>query len=158
MILVLSAKPPESGMLWRKGKAHGQDLRERVFAAADGVSGMCEIARRLFVSVSYVSKVPGRRRQTGETTARPERCHVPARLAAYEVRIEERVAAFPDVTLEELKAWLLAAYGVEASITLIWETLDRLGLTFKKRPFTRPSRIARMSPRPAGPCVRNSRS
>jgi transposase len=123
-------------MLWRKGKAHGQDLRDRVFAAADGGSGVCEIARRLFVSVSYVSyvsKVLARRRQSGETAARPQRCHVPAKLAAYRDRIAERVAAFPDATLEELKTWLLAAYGVQASTTLIWETLDRLDLTFKKR-------------------------
>jgi transposase len=145
-------------MLWCKGKAHGQELRERVFAAADGGSGVCEIARRLFVSVSYVSKVLGRRRQTGETTARPQRCHVPPKLAAYRDRIGERVAAFPDATLEELKAWLLGAYGVEASIALIWETLDDLGLTFKKRSYTRPSRIGQTSPRRGGPCARNNRS
>jgi len=145
-------------MLWRKGKAHGQELRERVFATADGGSGVCEIARRLFVSVSYVSKVLARRRQTGETTARPRRCHVPARLAAYRERIGARVAAFPDATLEELKAWLLMAYGVEASIALIWETLDGLGLTFKKRSSTLPNRTGLMSPRRGGPCARNNRS
>jgi transposase len=144
-------------MLWRKGKAHGQDLRERVFAAADGGSGVREIARRLFVSSSYVSKVLARRRHTGETTARAQRCHVPPKLAAYQTRIEERVAAFPDATLEELKAWLFSAHGVQASITLIWETLDRLNLTLKKRPCTRPSRIDRMSPKHAGFCVSNSR-
>ena len=73
-----------------------------------------------------------RRRQTGETAARPQRCHVPAKLAPYRDRLAERVAAFPDATLEELKSWLLTAHGVEASTTLIWETLDRLDLTFKK--------------------------
>jgi transposase len=145
-------------MLWRKGKAHGQDLRERVFAAAAAGSGVCEIARRLFVSASYVSKVLARRRQTGETAARPQRCHVPAKLAAYRDRIGERVAAFPDATLEELKAWLLVAYGVEASIALIWEALDDLGLTFKKRSCTRPSRIGRMSPRRGGLYARSNRS
>jgi transposase len=145
-------------MLWRKGKAHGQDLRDRVFAAADGGSGVCEIARRLFVSVSCVSKVLARRRQSGETAARPQRCHVPAKLAAYRDRIAERVAAFPDATLEELKTWLLAAYGVQASTTLIWETLDRLDLTFKKRSFTPPNGIGRMSPRRAVSCAKNNRS
>jgi transposase len=144
-------------MLWRKGKAHGQELRERVFVAADGGSGVCEIARRLFVSVSYVSKVLARRRQSGETAARPQRCHVPAKLAAYRDRIAERVAAFPDATLEELKSWLLAAYGVEASTTLIWETLDRLDLTFKKRSFMPPNRIGRTSPRRAVSCARSNR-
>ena len=145
-------------MLWRKGKAHGQELRERVFAAADAGSGVCEVARRLFVSVSYVSKVLARRRQTGETVARPQRCHVPAKLAAYRDRIGERVAAFPDATLDELKAWLLRAYGVEASIALIWQTLDGLGMTFKKRSCTRPNRIGPTSPRRGGPCARNNRS
>ena len=145
-------------MPWRKGKAFGQDLRERVFAAADGGSGVCEIARRLFVSVSYVSKVLARRRQTGETAARPQHCHVPAKLSAYRDRIAERVAAFPDATLDELKSWLLAAYGVKASTTLIWETLDRLDLTLKKRSSTRPNRIARTSPRLAGSYARSSRS
>ena len=145
-------------MLWRKGKAHGQDLRERVFAAADTGSGVSEIARRLFVSVAYVSKALARRRQTGETTARPQRCHVPPKLAAYRDCIGERVAAFPDATLEELKAWLLGAYGVEASIALIWETLDGLGLTFKKRSSTLPNRTGLMSPRRGGPCARNNRS
>jgi transposase len=145
-------------MLWRKGKAHGQDLRERVFAAADTGSGVSEIALRLFVSVAYVSKALARRRQTGEITARPQRCHVPPKLAAYRDCIGERVAACPDATLEELKAWLLGAYGVEASIALIWETLDDLGLTFKKRSSTLPSRIAQTSPRRGGPCARNSRS
>lgn len=144
-------------MLWRKGKAHGQDLRERVFASADGGTGVCETARRLFVSSSYVSKVLARRRRTGETAARPQRCHVPAKLAAHEARIEEHVAAFPDITLEELKAWLFGAFGVTASITLIWETLGRLNLTLKKRPCTRPSRTGRMSPRLVRPCVSNNR-
>jgi transposase len=145
-------------MLWQKGKGHGQELRDRVFAASDAGSGVCEIAGRVFVSASYVSKVLARRRETGETAAPPQLCHVPAKLAAYQVRIEERVAAFPDTTLEELKAWLLGAYGVEASITPIWETLDRLDLTFKKRPCTRPSRIGRMSPKHGGLCARSNRS
>jgi hypothetical protein len=58
-------------MLWGKGKAHGQNLRERVFAAADGRSGVCAIARRLFVSLSYVARVLGRRRQTGKPPRGP---------------------------------------------------------------------------------------
>jgi transposase len=64
-------------MPWKRGKAHAQDLRERVFAAFDEGLRVGQIAEALFVSVSYVSKVLGRRRLTGETTARPQRCHVP---------------------------------------------------------------------------------
>ena len=40
--------------MWRRGKAYGQDLRERVFAAADIGTSVGEIAEMLFVSISYV--------------------------------------------------------------------------------------------------------
>ena len=44
-------------MLFRRGVAYCQDLRERVFAIADGGAGVNQTARLLMVSVSYVSKV-----------------------------------------------------------------------------------------------------
>jgi transposase len=132
-------------MLWRRGKAYGQDLRERVFAAADIGTPVGEIAEMLLVSVSYVSKALSRRARTGETTARAQRCHVPPKLAAWYGAIRRRVAAIPNATLEELKVWLFEAHGVEASTTLIWETLDKLDLTLKKRRYTPPNKIAPMS-------------
>ena len=128
-------------MLWRRGKAYGQDLRERVFAAADIGTPVGEIAEMLFVSISYVSKALSRRARTGETAARPQRCHVPPKLAALYGAIGEQVASVPDSTLEELKVWLFEAHGVEASTTLIWETLGKLDLTLKKRPCTPRSKI-----------------
>ena len=134
-------------MLPQRGKTYGQDLRERVFAASDGGMRVGQIAARLLVSVSYVSKVLTRRRLTGERTARPQRCHVPAKLAAHHEVIRARVRA--DATLDELRAWLLDAHQVSASAGLMWKTLAGLGLTLEKRPGTRPNRTAPMSPRPA---------
>ena len=46
--------------------------------------------------------------------------------------IAAEVALRPDVTLEELRAWLLATHGVTASLGLMHKTLARLGLTLKK--------------------------
>jgi hypothetical protein len=46
-------------MLYQRGKAYSQDLRERVFAASD------DSERAGGVSVSYVSKALARRRTTG---------------------------------------------------------------------------------------------
>jgi transposase len=132
-------------MLWRRGKAYGQDLRDRVFAAADVGTPVGEIAEMLLVSISYVSKALSRRARTGETTARPQRCHVPPKLASLYEAIREQVASTPDMTLEELKVWLSETHGTEASTTLIWETLDKLDLTLKKRPCTPPNRIDPMS-------------
>jgi transposase len=147
---------PEVGMLWRRGRAYAQDLRERVFAAADAGLPVGRIAEMLFVSISYVSKVLGRRRNTGETTARPQRCHVPRKLIGLLAAIQEQVEARPDATIEELRAWLRETHKVAASVTLMWETLAHLNLTLKKRPCTQQSRTARTWPRHAPSGVRTS--
>jgi transposase len=134
-------------MLWERGKAYSQDLRERVFAAWDAGLRVGEIAEQLLVSVSYVSKVLGRERRTGERTVRPQRGHVTPKLAAYHDAIREYVLANPDATLAELQAWLCEAYNLSASVGLICTTLKKLGLTVKKSPCGRLSRTDRMLPR-----------
>ena len=97
-------------MLWRRGKAYSQDLRERVLAAADEGRRVGQIATMLRVSVSYVSKVLSRRQQTGATTALPQRCHVPRKLAGLHDAIGARVRACPDATLVELRSWVEKYY------------------------------------------------
>jgi transposase len=132
-------------MSWSRGKAYAQDLRDRVFTYADGGQPVGVVARTLLVSVSYVSKVLGRRHSTGETAARPQRCHVPAKLAHLHQAIREHVRAHPDATLAELRTWLRETHQVSSSLTLLSETLSGLGLTLKKSPSTRPNRTATMS-------------
>jgi transposase len=120
-------------MLWRRGRAYSQDLRERVFAAADEGDRVGRIAERLRVSVSYVSKVLSRRRRTGLTTALAQRCHVPSRLAERQTAIESQVTTSPDATITELRAWLSRTHQVSASTGLMWKTLAALDLTLKKK-------------------------
>jgi transposase len=134
-------------MLWKRGRAYAQDLRERVFAAFDAGLPVGQIAAMLMVSVSYVSKVLTRRHDTGETEARPQRCHVPGKLAGLFSEIRGYVAARPDATLAEIRSWLLDTHKVSASQTVVWKTLAHLDLTRKKRPCTPPSRAAPTSPR-----------
>lgn len=143
-------------MLWQRGKAYAQDLRERVFAASDAGLPVGRIAEALFVSISYVSKVLGRRRDAGETTARPQRCHVPRKLTGQLTAIQEQVDARPDATIAELRTWLLETHKISASTTLLWETLAHLNLTLKKRLCTPLSRTVRTSPRPAPNGARRS--
>src|SRR6266849_3309125 len=50
------------------GKPYSQDLRERVMAAVDSGTGAYTVAPLFRVSVSYIYKVLGRRRATGETS------------------------------------------------------------------------------------------
>jgi transposase len=144
-------------MLYQRGKAYSQDLRERVFAASDDGERVGEVADLLRVSVSYVSKALTRRRTTGETTVRPGRGHKPPKLAPFYTAIRAHVAERADTTIETLRAWLLATHQVSASVGLIWQTLKLLGLTLKKSRSGRPSRIGRTSPQRVRHGVRASR-
>ena len=141
-------------MLYQRGKAYSQDLRERVFAASDDGERVGEIAELLRVSVSYVSKTLTRRRTTGETTARQQHSHQMPKLAPFYAAIGGYVAERGDTTIEELRAWLLATHQVAASVGLIWHTLKLLGLSLKKSRSGPPSRIGRTSRR----LVRNGAS
>ena len=144
-------------MLYQRGKAYSQDLRDRVFAASDDGERVGEVAELLRVSVPYVSKALTRRRTTGETTARTRRGHKPPKLAPFYAAIREYVAERGDTTIEELRAWLLATHQIKASVGLIWHTLQLLGLTLKKSRSGPPSRIGRTSPRRGRHGVRASR-
>jgi transposase len=70
-------------MLWQRGRAYSQDLRERVFAAWEAGLRVGEIAEQLLVSIAYVSKALGREQRTGERTVRPQRCHITPKLAGH---------------------------------------------------------------------------
>jgi transposase len=145
-------------MLWRRGKSYSQDLRERVFAAADDGEPVGRIATMLRVSVSYVSKVLTRRRLTGHTTALPQRCHVAPKLFDLHPAILAQVTSRPDATIGELRAWLLETHKVSASTGLMNKTLAALDLTFKKNLSTLPSRRVRTLPRHASNGASSSRS
>ena len=145
-------------MLWQRGKSYSQDLRERVFAAADDGEPVGRIATLLRVSVSYVSKVLSRRQRTGETTTRPQRCHVLPKLSGLHPAILAQVSIRPDATITELRRWLLQTHKVSASTGLMNKTLAALDLTYKKSPSTPPSKRVRTLPRPAPNGASNSRS
>jgi len=136
-------------MPFRRGRAYSQDLRERVFAAADAGHRVGQIAVMLRVSVAYVSKALSRRERTGVETALPQRCHVPRKLAGLDEAIRAQVVAVPDATLAELGRWLEQTHHVRASLGLLCRTLAKLDLTYKKSRCMPPSRPGRTSPRRA---------
>ncbi|MEZ0301590.1 MAG: IS630 family transposase [Hyphomicrobiaceae bacterium] len=120
-------------MAWKSGQSYSTDLRSRVLAAVDGGSPAKAVAQLFQVSVSYIYKALGRRSATGETEARAQRNQQTLKLAAHHDAIAAEVARRPDVTLEELRAWLLATHEVKASLGLMHKTLARLGLTPQKK-------------------------
>ena len=73
-------------MAWRRGRAYGQDLRERVLAAAD--LSLRAAAARFAVSPSYVSKVRARVAAGADATLAELRAWV---LAEHGVRVSQPV-------------------------------------------------------------------
>lgn len=117
-------------MSWKRGEEYSQDLRDRVLDASGRV---CEVARQFGVSVSYVSKACARYRASGErTTKRRGGQHKPI-LAGREDLLRARIGAVPDITLVELQTWLRETQEIKISIGALWNTLERIGLSFKKK-------------------------
>ena len=137
------------------GKPYSQDLRERVMSAVDGGERVYAMAPLFQVSVSYIYKALGRRRATGETTARSGRAGRKPKLAAHDQALHAYVAAHPDATLEELQGWLAAERKVKVSIGCLWNRLQFLGLPLKKSHSARPSRIGQTLLRLASNGVRS---
>jgi transposase len=140
---------------WRRGQAYSQDLRDRILSAEGSARS---VAAQFLVSVSYVVKVRQRRNRMGEITAGPQHSHTPRKLAALHGSIATYAAAHVDATIKEFRCWLQAEHGTYASAGLMWNTLDRLGLTLKKRRFARRSRTVPILPKLAEPGANCNRS
>ena len=132
-------------------QAYSGDLRGRVIkAAADGLSAR-QAAARFGVGVSTAIVWVRRFRADGEATARRQGKPRGSRLDAHDFILALVEAGTKDISLAEIVARLEAERGLRVGITSVWKFLDRHGLTYKKRPPTPPSRIARTSARRAKP-------
>jgi len=131
------------------GNPYSQDLRARVMAAVDGGMGAYSAAPVFQVSVSFIYKALGRRRATGETTARTGRAGRKPKLAPHDEALRAYVAEHADATLEEIQGWLASERQVTVSIGALWNRLQFLGLPLKKRHNVLLSKIGRMSLRRA---------
>ena len=56
---------------------------------------------------------------------------MPGKLDGYHEAVRAQVAAAPNMTIAELRAWMLATYGVSVSHAVMWETLRRVKLTLE---------------------------
>lgn len=107
------------------------DLRKRVAASVDeGEESQREIAERYRVSLSFVSRLLKRRREVGTLEPAPHGGGPsPVLDAADRLKLGRLVADHNDDTLKELRD----RGGFKCSLTTIWRTLRRMGLTRKKK-------------------------
>ena len=109
-----------------------QDLRRRlVRAVADGSSARAAAAR-FAVSASAAIKLVRRVRETGSTAPAKIGGYRKSLLDGHEGVLRELTTSKPGITLTELQAALLERGLQPGSLTTIWSTLRRLGLTHKK--------------------------
>jgi transposase len=132
------------------GAAYSQDLRDRVIAARDRGLMTKQVADLFSVSVAWVRRVMQRRREHGETGPRPRGGITVVKINMD--RLRQLVEQQPDATVRELHQRL----GIDCSQSAVDMALRRLGLSFKKRRFTRRSRIGPTSPNGAGSGVSSS--
>lgn len=115
------------------GKAHSEDLRERVYGEIESGASRRSAARRFGVSVSTSIRLAQRMAQKGSLA--PERQGRPSgsgKLAAYHDQLIRWVEKQPDITMPELAALLLKERQATAHPASLARILRELGFTFKK--------------------------
>lgn len=124
------------------------DLRRRILKVYDqGRSTREEVAARFEVSLGMVKKLIQQRRHTGDIAARHHRSGRKRKiLAAHERQLRTLLKNKPDMTLEELQA----ALGLDCTLPAIHYTLERMGLSYKKRRSVPANKTAPTSPKPVG--------
>lgn len=125
-------------------KAYSTDLRERILAACD--AGFCArvVAARFAVSEGFIEKLKRQRAETGTVAPKPPAGGRPPLLTPHDERLRDHLRQYPDTTLAELRDRL----GLPGALSTLWYHLQRLGLTFKKKPGGHRARPRGRAPSP----------
>jgi putative transposase len=125
------------------------DLRRRLVRAAEEGSSARAAAARFAVSASAVIKLVRRVRETGSTEPGKIGGYRKPLLAGHEDLLRELITTHKGITLAEIREALIARGIAPGSLTTIWSTLRRLGLTHKKTLARRRAGTARHRGAPA---------
>jgi transposase len=125
-------------------KTLSMDLRERIVAAYEANEGSHRVlAARFSVSHAVVGKLVRQARRLG--TLDPQ-VHLRGRKRVIsgekERELRKHLDQHPDATLEKR----IRALGLDCCVNTMWQSVKRLGHSFKKSPREPQNKIARMSP------------
>ena len=110
-----------------------QDLRRRLVRSVEDGSSARAAAARFEVSASAAIKLLQRVRKTGSTEPARIGGYRRPSLAGHEGLLRQLTESHKGITLAELRRQLVERGAPAVSLTTIWSTLRRLGLTHKKR-------------------------
>ncbi len=122
-------------------RAYSQDLRDRVIDAALAGLPARRAAVRFGVGIATAIVWVSRARRSGERTARRQGQPRRSKLDPHRDFLLGLIETTSDITLVEMQERLAAERAITASVGTIWTFLDRCGLTVKKSPPMRRSRI-----------------
>lgn len=109
------------------------DLRKRLVRAVEEGSSARGAAARFDVSVSAAIKLVRRVRETGSIAPAKIGGYRKPLLADHEGLLRELTTMRKGITLAEIREELVARGIPPVSLSTIWSTLRRLGLSHKKR-------------------------
>ena len=124
-------------------KPYSQDLRDRVIdAVRTGRMSRRAAARHYAVSESVAVKWLERLERAGSREPVGHGGHRASKLMPHRDFLEAARTEKPDTTLQALCTRLLSERGVKADTSMMSRFFRRIGVTVKKRPSSRASRIA----------------
>ena len=124
--------------------AYSQDLRDRVIdAVIRGGMSRRAAAARFGVSESSAIKWVQRFERSGSRAASRMGGYLRPKLEPHREFLEALRGKKSDITLKALCDRLLAERGAKADTSMMSRFFRRLGVTLKKRPLSRASRIVR---------------
>ena len=125
-------------------KRYSQDLRDRVIDAVErGEMSRREAGRHYKVSQSVAIKWLERLERHGSREPVGHGGHRASKLMPHRQFLEAARAEKSDLTLQALCDRLSAERGVKADTSMVSRFFRKIGVTFKKRPWSRASRTAR---------------
>jgi transposase len=125
-------------------KPYSQDLRNRVIdAVTKGEMSRRAAARRYEISESVAIKWLERVERRGSREPVGHGGHRASKLRPHRDFLEAARTEKPDITLQALCGRLLSERGVKVDTSMMSRFFRKIGVTFKKRPSSRASRIAR---------------
>jgi len=135
-------------------KAYPVELRERIVEAVDRQHGtVSEIAQIFDVTERYVYKLLRQRQERGVLAPLPHGGGAQPKLSKEKrEKVAALVAQGPDVTLADLRQKIKKKLRVEVSIGTVWNLLEALRLTRKKRRAA----LGKQTPKRERPSRRNS--
>ena len=124
-------------------KPYSQDLRDRVIdAVREGAMSRRAAARRYEISKSVAIKWLERVERDGSRAPVGHGGHRASKLTPHREFLELARSEKSDITLQALCDRLLSERGVKADTSMMSRFFRRIGVTLKKRPSSRASRIA----------------